>query len=105
MYTDDARAYIGLTDFKRKAIKHGTGEYVRKQARTSGIESFWPMLKRGYVGTCHKMSFKHLDRYAAEFAGRHNVRRLDTAQQLSALALGMSGKSLPYAVLIGRRSG
>lgn len=75
MYTDDARACIGLTGFKREAVKHGAGEYVRKQAHTSGIESFWSMLKRGYVGTCHKMSFKHLDRYAAEFAGRHNVRR------------------------------
>ena len=88
VYTDDERAYIGLTGFKREAVKHGIGEYVRQQAHTSGIESFWSMLKRGYVGTYHKMIFKHLGRYAAEFAERHNVRRLDTVQQLSALALG-----------------
>ena len=91
VYTDDARAYIGLTGFKREAVKHGIGEYVRQQAHTNGIESFWSMLKRGYVGTYHKMSFKHLGRYSDEFAGRHNVRRLDTVQQLSALVLGMSG--------------
>lgn len=29
------------------------------------------MLKRGYYGTYHKMSFKHLRRYIAEFAARH----------------------------------
>ena len=37
------------------------------------------MLKRGYVGTYHHMSVKHLDRYVNEFAGRHNDRPSDTA--------------------------
>ena len=37
------------------------------------------MLKRGYVGTYHQMSVKHLDRYVSEFAGRHNARPLDHA--------------------------
>ena len=100
VYTDDARAYIGLTGFKREAVKHGIGEYVRQQAHTNGIESFWSMLKRGYVGTYHKMSFKHLGRYAAEFAGRHNVRRLDTADQMEALVRSMAGKRLKYSELV-----
>ena len=56
---------------------------------TNGIESFWALLKRGYIGTYHKMSVKHLHRYVTEFAGRHNVRSLDTIQQMAALALGM----------------
>ncbi len=71
----------------REAVKHG-------------IESFWSMLKRGYVGTYHKMSFKHSGRYAAEFAGRHNVRRLDTADQMEALVKSMAGKRLEYRELV-----
>ena len=45
---------------------------------SAGIENFWAMLKRGYDGTYHRMSAKHLPRYVAEFAGRHNNRRADT---------------------------
>ena len=44
-------------------------------AHTNGIESFWALLKRGYHGTYHHMSEKHLNRYVGEFAGRHNDRR------------------------------
>lgn len=51
------------------------GEYVRDQAHTNGIESFWALLKRGYYGTYHKMSEKHLARYIGEFAGRPKARR------------------------------
>ena len=62
--------------------------------------SFWSMLKRGYHGTYHKMSPKHLDRYVTEFAGRHNVRRLDTVAQMRTIAVGMSGKRLRYRDLV-----
>ncbi len=50
------------------------GEYVRKQAHTNGIGSFWALLKRGCYGTCHRMSSKRLNRYVTEFSGRKNVR-------------------------------
>ena len=58
------------------------------------------MLKRGYYGTYHRMSFKHLGRYVNEFAGRHNVRSLDTIDQMTALARRMIGKRLKYQDLI-----
>ena len=47
VYTDEARAYSGLPR-KHLAVKHSVGEYVREQAHTKGIESFWAMLKRGH---------------------------------------------------------
>ena len=83
-----------------EAVRHSVGEYVREQAHTNGIESFWAQLKRGIVGTHHKISKKHLDRYTTEFAGRHNARRFDTVQQMSALVRGMVGKRLRYSDLI-----
>jgi hypothetical protein len=58
------------------------------------------MLKRGYDGTYHKMSEKHLGRYVTEFAGRHNVRDLDTIEQMKSVAKGMMGKKLPYKGLV-----
>ena len=73
-------------------------------AHTNGIESFWAMLKRGYHGTYHHMSPKHLDRYVSEFAGRHNVREADTIDQMSRLVADMIGKRLMYRELIGEKA-
>ena len=58
------------------------------------------MLKRGYQGTFHHLSEKHLDRYVAEFAGRHNIRDLDTVAQMASLARGIVGKRLTYRELV-----
>ena len=98
LYTDDAAGYKGIR-MHHEAVKHSVGEYVRDQAHTNGIESFWSMLKRGYVGTYHQISPKHLHRYICEFAGRHNVRQLDTIDQMGELARGMQGKRLTLAAL------
>ncbi len=53
-------------------------------------------LKRGYQGTLHKFSKKHLDRYVREFAGRHNIRPRDTLDMMQSVAIGMEGKRLRY---------
>ena len=98
IYTDDHAGYRGLPN--HEVVRHGVGEYVRGQARTNGMESFWSMLKRGYTGTYHWMSPKHLHRYVNEFEGRHNSRPMDTAIQMSSVAQGIEGKHLPYQDLI-----
>ena len=95
VYTDEAAAYAGMSRV-HKAVRHSVGEHVRGQASTNGIESFWAMLKRGYQGTYHQMSPKHLHRYVNEFAGRHDDRPLDTQDQMTAIAQGMVGKRLRY---------
>ena len=99
VYTDEAAAYVGIPR-AHEAVKHSVREYVRGQAHTNGIESFWSTFKRGYVGTFHQMSAKHLGRYVSEFAGRYNDRPADTITQMSALAANMSGKRLRYQDLI-----
>ena len=100
VYTDDAAGYRGLPN--HAAVKHGVGEYVRDQAHTNGIESFWSMLKRGYVGTYHQLSAKHLQRYVNEFSGRHGVRNRDTLDQMRAVVAGMIGKRLMYRELTAK---
>ncbi len=101
MYSDDATAY---TDFdhvaNHESVKHSVGEYVRKQAHVNGMESFWSMAKRGFHGTYHRWSPKHLHRYIAEFAGRHNDREEDTIVQMNRSAARMDGRRLRYEDLI-----
>ncbi len=98
VYTDDHRSYIGLP-FEHESVNHSVGEYVRDMAHTNGVESFWAVLKRGYYGTYHRISPKHLGRYVTEFAGRHNVREMDTIDQMASLAKGIAGKKLKYKEL------
>ena len=45
-------------------------------------------MRRGFYGTYHKMSDKHLSRYIGEFAGRHNARASDTLEQMALMAHG-----------------
>ena len=80
IYTDDALTYHTLPN--HETVKHSVGEYVRGKAHTNGVESFWSMLKRAHTGVFHKISPKHLDRYVREFAGKHNLRQLDTLDQM-----------------------
>ena len=100
VYTDDAAAYRGMAGFEHEAGKHSAGEYVRGMAHTNGMESFWSMLKRGYQGTYHHMSPKHLGRYVNEFEGRHNRRDADIVDQVVLIARGMVGKRLTYKELV-----
>ena len=102
VYTDQHGGYVGLAKqgYQHKSVNHSAKEYVNGMSHTNGIESFWALLKRGYYGTYHKMSVKHLQRYVNEFAGRHNDRSKDTPDQLLRMAHGFDGKTLRYRDLI-----
>ena len=103
VYTDDHRAYKSLKEvYEHETVKHSVSEYVNGQAHTNGIESFWAMFKRGYHGTYHKMSVKHLHRYVNEFSGRHNIRELDTIDQMAVIVEKMDNKRLRYKDLIAK---
>ena len=99
VFTDDAKAYKGV-ERDHEAVRHSVSQYVRGQAHTNGIESFWAMLKRSHDGTFHKISPKHLQRYVSEFAGKHNVRNLDTLCQMRDTVARLVGRRLLYRDLI-----
>ena len=99
VYTDEAAAYAGLPR-AHESVKHSVAEYVRGQAHTNGVESFWCTLKRAHKGTFHKISPKHLNRYVQEFAAKHNIREADTPDQMRTLVERMDGKRLTYAAFI-----
>ena len=86
--------------FEHESVRHGTGEYVKEMAHTSGMEFFWATLKRAHKGVYHKISPKHLDRYVQQFAGKHNARDEDTITQMQNVVAGMVGKRLMYRDLV-----
>ena len=101
VYTDDSNVYNWLAGrYDHETVKHSVGEYVREQAHTNGVESFWSMLKRAHKGTFHHFSPKHLQRYVNEFAGRHNVRDMDTIDQMAQVVTGLIGRRLLYRELV-----
>lgn len=99
VYTDEHRGYVGLRNYKHLTVRHSAGEYVNGQACTNGIESFWALLKRGYYGTHHWWSIKHLHRYVAEYAYRQNTIGLSGIPALGSMIRNSQGKRLTYVEL------
>ena len=89
----------GLLLENHETVRDSVGEYVRGQAHTNGIESFWSTLKRGYYGTYHRMSLKHLDRYAAEFPAGRTSGHSTRSTRWPASGAGLAGKRLRYREL------
>lgn len=73
--TDEHLGYKHLgRDWPHGIIHHSKGEYVHGAIHTNTIEGFWSLIKRGIVGTFHKVSAKYLPLYVAEFQFRYNNR-------------------------------
>ena len=80
--TDQWHGYANVRDvgFPHQWVNHKAGEYARYSDELAGvvhtntIEGFWSLIKRGVVGTYHKVSKKYLPLYVAEFQFRYNNR-------------------------------
>ena len=73
--TDQWVGYRKLADeYPLRSVDHRAGEYVVGAVHTNTIEGFWSLIKRGMVGTFHKVSKKYLPLYVAEFQFRYNNR-------------------------------
>ena len=82
--TDDFTAYpfamdkAGLGRERHKTINHSTGHYVNGDIHTNTVESAFSLLKRGIIGSWHKISAKHLPAYLQEMEFRFNRRKSQT---------------------------
>jgi transposase-like protein len=101
LMTDDAGQYrpIGKEFAGHETVNHGIEEYVRGDAYSNTVESFFALLKRGVYGTFHHVSEAHLHRYLAEFDFRYNTRvalGVDDTQRTDEAIKGSTGKRLTY---------
>ena len=76
IYTDDLKSYIGIgdSDTRHETVNHSAEEWVIGDVHTNSIEGVWSLFQRSIVGTFHKMSAKHMDRYLEELEWRFNNR-------------------------------
>ena len=86
--------------YSHHSVGHSRGEYVRGPVHTNGIESFWSLLKRGYVGVFHQFTWKHLHRYLNEFEARWNLDGLSGGERMDALLGHAAGRRLTYRELV-----
>jgi transposase-like protein len=80
LMTDDLNQYRGAARHlrkqqKHKTIRHSLGIYVQGDVHTNTVESAFSLLKRGVLGTWHRISAKHLQAYCNEMCFRFNNRK------------------------------
>lgn len=90
--TDELAAYpraLGKLRDRHETVNHWRKEYVRlgTDIHTNTIESAFSLLKRGIIGSWHRISAKHLQSYCNEMAFRFNRRKnsnlfLDTLRHM-----------------------
>ncbi len=76
--TDEHAAYptaMGGFRGRHKTIKHKDKVYVQGEVHTNTVESAFSLLKRGIMGTWHRISAKHLPAYLNEMTFRFNRRK------------------------------
>jgi transposase-like protein len=81
--TDELPAYkSAVGDLKHETVNHNAKEYARYEngacISTNTVESAFSLLKRGIIGSWHKISAKHLPAYLAEMEFRFNRRKSST---------------------------
>jgi len=101
LMTDGAQMYPAIeAQFANfSAVNHAAGEYVRDDAHSNTVESYFAVLKRGVYGTFHHVSQAHLNRYLAEFDFRYNNRAalgVTDAMRSDEVLRGIGGKRLTY---------
>ncbi|HEX4039005.1 MAG TPA: IS1595 family transposase [Acidobacteriaceae bacterium] len=104
VYTDSAAVYqFALHPWlkhRHKMVNH-TIEWIVPDTNihTNTVESSFSLLKRGLIGSFHRVSIKHLQRYLHEFEFRWNIRK-DEDRFTTTLRRMAGIAPMPYVELI-----
>lgn len=102
--TDELTSYPGAVKLSglnvaHKTVNHTAKEYVYGDVTTNGIEGAFSLFKRGLVGSYHRLSVKHLDRYLSEFQYKANNRK--NPEVFEGVLKGIASKPrLPFRALV-----
>ncbi len=71
--TDEWNSYNGLCySYDHQFVNHGTGNYVKGDCWTNGLENFWSIVKRTINGSYIHVSRKYMQNYINECVFRFN---------------------------------
>jgi transposase-like protein len=104
VYTDEAAAYSfamsEILSARHRTVNHSIQWIVPgSRIHTNTVESSFSLLKRGLIGSFHRVSTKHLQRYLHEFEYRFNERN-SPAQFENCVAQMCVTKPLTYRNLV-----
>lgn len=104
LMTDESALYttVGRPFAEHHTVNHTDYEYARGDAHSNSVESFFSRLKRQMYGTHHAVSPRHLHRYVAEVAFKHNTRKMEDGERTVAAIQGANGKRLKYRQSVAR---
>ena len=76
IHTDEFLSYTGIGDHntRHETVQHNLNEWVVGDVHTNSVEGVWSLFKRSIMGSFHKISAKHMDRYLEELEWRFNNR-------------------------------
>lgn len=98
LMTDEASFYKVLNKnfLSHETVNHSKGEYVRGDASTNEVESFFALIKRQHYGTHHHYSRQHIGRYVNENVFKWNTRKVDCVTRTKNAIAQAEGKRLTY---------
>jgi transposase-like protein len=101
IHTDESSNYAWMSmSYAHSYITHALGQYVDGDVTTNRVEGAFSHFKRTMVGTYHKASPKHLDRYLQMFAYRWNRRKQGEGERVNDLLRSTRGRRITYKELI-----
>jgi transposase-like protein len=100
--TDSAVVYDFALDkvwqSRHHQVNHSTHWVSPAGVHTNTVESAFSLLKRGLIGSFHRVSIEHLHRYLSEFEWRFNERKAEDRFSMT-LARMMGVEPMTYAAL------
>jgi transposase-like protein len=103
VHTDETSRFHWMdASFEHFVVSHKLGQYVDGNVTTNRVEGAFSHFRRTMVGTYHKCSVEHLDRYLQMFAFRWNRRKETDEDRMNALLARAPRRRLTYKALVSR---
>lgn len=87
---------------RHRTVNHSTHYVSPEGIHTNTIESAFSLLKRGLIGSFHRVSIDHLHRYLSEFEYRFN-ERMNSERFEKTLNRMLTAEPMPYQEMVSQQ--